>query len=255
MSIQNKSEGQKEEFKNFIRLLSSEICKEILDDDLKKLNNAIMESQNTFKNNNDALVKDIGLFEKEIKNVVALTSSLKASENEIAKSNSISSKAYEHVQKTENRLIASIDGKYEKMYGNFQEECRNILNNFAVSTHEITEKHIDILDKKQAESNSMLRTSLTKCISNEFPKTLLEEIMSKCCNADRGINNLASSLAKKDVADTGHFSRIVRDIGSLNNTIRGYAYEIKKKQNVFFTVILLLNIIGYAVLGYLIYIK
>lgn len=110
LSIQNKSEGQKEEFKNFIRLLSSEICKEILDDDLKKLNNAIMESQNTFKNNNDALVKDIGLFEKEIKNVVALTSSLKASENEIAKSNSISSKAYEHVQKTEsiNRRICTV---------------------------------------------------------------------------------------------------------------------------------------------------
>ncbi len=60
----------------------------------------------------------------------------------LRKSNSISSKAYEHVQKTENRLIASIDGKYEKMYGNFQEECRNILNNFAVSTHEITEKNI-----------------------------------------------------------------------------------------------------------------
>ncbi len=248
LSVNNEN---KKEFKSFIELLSSEICKEILNNDLKKFNTDMQNNQTVFAKNNNTLFEDIQALGTHIATVQNLSNAIKAYENEIKSNNQTVEKAYSYVKNVEQQLITNIEKKYTELYKTLQNECSHINSDLKNVYLELTKKYLENLKSEQLNFNKVLKDDFASCVKNEFPKQKLQDIDESIKKNYKEIQALANKINTLDSTYCTRYNDILYKFSDAERSIEA----VSKKQSKFFTVLLIMNLLGCMAIGYLIYIN
>lgn len=202
----NVRDDSKKEFKDFIALLSSDICKSILQNDLNifynnisEINVHLKERQDEFGVNIKLLEDNITDLETKLNTVQILTQSFKEYGISISKSNEVASKAYEQTRNIENRLIENIEKKYINIYNELKQDSEIVLadlkkayaeiiqkssNSIKATNKSVIEAHISQLRSEQNILNDKLNSSVVETITQQLPQKKIEQIEKNIKNVD-----------------------------------------------------------------------
>lgn len=142
----------KNEFKEFISTLSTEICREVLLEELKKVNNSFNQTSNIYKTISNSYIESINSIKEQLIQLQATNKKL----NEFTTSTNINN---EKIKKA----LEVIDGSHKKVIDNILSDNKKIF--------ELYSKNIQAINEK--ERNTFI-SALVKSLNTESQKYISE---------------------------------------------------------------------------------
>lgn len=203
----------KSEFKEFINVLSKEICKEVLLEDMKTINTSFNTTVNECKEINEEYNKNLKEVEKELNNIITTRKDLNIFIEESRRNN----------EKLDNSLN-EVNIKNEKIRNSIINENNRIFNDYIkkIKTLNEEEKFKLITEIKKAievESKKYI-LNLKSELTNVKVLEVLEDLQNEAFKTKIANNKLEETINKLDIS--------CKSISEVNNKIGAHTQKLEK---------------------------
>lgn len=203
----------KSEFKEFINVLSKEICKEVLLEDMKTINTSFNTTVNECKEINEEYNKNLKEVEKELNNIITTRKDLNIFIEESRRNN----------EKLDNSLN-EVNIKNEKIRNSIINENNRIFNDYIkkIKTLNEEEKFKLITEIKKAievESKKYI-LNLKSELTNVKVLEILEDLQNEAFKTKIANNKLEETINKLDIS--------CKSISEVNNKIGAHTQKLEK---------------------------
>ncbi|WWU64272.1 hypothetical protein QJR26_14725 [Clostridium baratii] len=203
----------KSEFKEFINVLSKEICKEVLLEDMKTINTSFNTTVNECKGINEEYNKNLKEVEKELNNIITTRKDLNIFIKESRRNNEKLDHSLNEVNIKNEKIRNSIINENNRIFNDYIKKIKTLNEEEKFKLITEIKKAIEVESKKYILN---LKSELT----NVKVLEILEDLQNEAFKTKKANNKLEETINKLDIS--------CKSISEVNNKIGAHTQKLEK---------------------------
>lgn len=203
----------KSEFKEFINVLSKEICKEVLLEDMKTINTSFNTTVNECKEINEEYNKNLKEVEKELNNIITTRKDLNIFIKESRRNNEKLDHSLNEVNIKNEKIRNSIINENNRIFNDYIKKIKTLNEEEKFKLITEIKKAIEVESKKYILN---LKSELT----NVKVLEILEDLQNEAFKTKKANNKLEETINKLDIS--------CKSISEVNNKIGAHTQKLEK---------------------------